>query len=95
MSATFNGFGKKAIPFLKALGFHQSREWFPENRDLFERELREPFGDLIDVLTERFGAAGLGLTGRPQEVDVPDQPRCPLLQGQATVQPAPLGDPLA
>jgi uncharacterized protein (DUF2461 family) len=26
--ATFKGFGEKAIPFLKALDFHQSREWF-------------------------------------------------------------------
>ena len=63
MSAAFNGFGKKAIPFLKAIGFHQSREWFAENRDIFERELREPFGDLIDVLSLRCAEAGLGLTG--------------------------------
>ena len=59
----FNGFGPKAIPFLKALDFHQSREWFVENRDLFESELREPFGDLVETLTERFTAAGLGLRG--------------------------------
>ena len=63
MSAMFNGFGEKAIPFLKAIGFHQSREWFAENRDIFERELREPFGDLIDVLSLRFAEAGLGLKG--------------------------------
>jgi uncharacterized protein (TIGR02453 family) len=59
----FNGFGQKAIPFLKALDFHQSREWFLENRDLFEQELRDPFGDLVETLTERFAAAGLGLRG--------------------------------
>jgi uncharacterized protein (TIGR02453 family) len=63
MAAVFSGFGEKAIPFLKALDFHQSREWFQENRDLFERALREPFGDLIEVLTERFAELGLGLTG--------------------------------
>lgn len=63
MSSEFKGFGEKAIPFLKALDFHQSREWFQENRDLFERELREPFGDLIDVLTQRLAAQGLGLKG--------------------------------
>ena len=61
--AAFNGFGEKAIPFLKALNFHQSREWFQENRDLFEQELREPLGDLVDVLSERFAAAGLKLKG--------------------------------
>ena len=63
MAARFNGFGEKAIPFLKALNFHQSREWFQENRALFEQELREPLGDLIDVLSERFGKAGIALKG--------------------------------
>jgi len=59
----FKGFGPKAIPFLKALDFHQSREWFLENRDLFEKELRDPLGDLVDTLTQRFEEAGLGLRG--------------------------------
>jgi uncharacterized protein (TIGR02453 family) len=63
MTGTFNGFGQKAIPFLKALDFHQSREWFQENRNLFECELRDPFGDLVETLSERFAAAGLGLRG--------------------------------
>lgn len=63
MAAAFNGFGEKAIPFLKALDFHQSREWFHENRTLYESELREPLGDLVEVLTERLGVGGLGLKG--------------------------------
>ncbi|MCA0032942.1 MULTISPECIES: TIGR02453 family protein [unclassified Mesorhizobium] len=63
MESTFKGFGQKAIPFLKALDFHQSREWFLENRDLFETELRDPLGDLVDTLTLRFAAAGLDLRG--------------------------------
>lgn len=63
MAGAFDGFGQKAIPFLKALDFHQSREWFVENRDLFERELRDPFGDLVETLSERFAAVGLGLRG--------------------------------
>lgn len=63
MTETFTGFGEKAIPFLKALDFHQSREWFQENRALFESELREPLGNLVETLSERFGAAGLGLRG--------------------------------
>lgn len=63
MTSQFNGFGEKAIPFLKALDFHQSREWFQENRDLYESELKEPFGDLIDVLTERFTTLKFGLKG--------------------------------
>jgi uncharacterized protein (TIGR02453 family) len=63
MTASFKGFGEKAIPFLKALDFHQSREWFHENRALYESELREPLGDLVEALTERLTAAGLGLGG--------------------------------
>jgi uncharacterized protein (TIGR02453 family) len=63
MTIVFKGFGEKAIPFLKALDFHQSREWFHENRALYESELREPLGDLVEVLTERLGAAGLKLRG--------------------------------
>ncbi|RUU94322.1 TIGR02453 family protein, partial [Mesorhizobium sp. M6A.T.Cr.TU.017.01.1.1] len=53
----------KAIPFLKALDCHQSGEWFLQNRDLFEQELRDPLGDLDETLTERFAEAGLGLRG--------------------------------
>ncbi|RWB60543.1 TIGR02453 family protein [Mesorhizobium sp.] len=63
MSGAFKGFGQKAIPFLKALDFHQSREWFQENRGLYESQLHEPFCDLVETLTERFTAAGLGLRG--------------------------------
>ena len=63
MAAQFHGFGEKALPFLKALNFHQSREWFQENRALFEQDLREPLGDLIDVLSERFDEAGMALKG--------------------------------
>lgn len=61
--ASFHGFGEKAIPFLKALDFHQDRAWFQENRALFERELREPLGDLVEMLTERFAGLDLGLRG--------------------------------
>jgi len=63
MAGAFKGFGEKAIPFLKALDFHQSREWFQENRALYESELHEPFCDLVETLTARFSAAGLGLRG--------------------------------
>ena len=38
----FEGFGADALNFLRALDFHQSREWFADNRALYERELREP-----------------------------------------------------
>lgn len=61
--APFKGFGDKAIPFLKALDFHQNREWFVENKDLFEEHLKEPLGDLVEELTGRFEKAGLPFKG--------------------------------
>lgn len=59
----FKGFGEKAIPFLKALDFHQNREWFVENKDLFEAHLKEPLGDLIEDLVARFEETGLPFKG--------------------------------
>ena len=61
--APFKGFGDKAIPFLKALDFHQNREWFVENKDLFEEHLKEPLGDLVEELTARFEKARLPFKG--------------------------------
>lgn len=61
--APFLGFGDKAIPFLKALDFHQNREWFLENKDLFEAHLKEPLGNLVEELTARFEKAGLPFKG--------------------------------
>ena len=62
MSA-FTGFGKQALPFLKALDFHQSRVWFKENRALYESELETPRGDLVEALTAAFAAEGLPFKG--------------------------------
>ena len=59
----FKGFGEKALPFLKALDFHQNREWFLENKDIFEAHLYEPLGDLVEDLMARFEKAGLPFRG--------------------------------
>jgi uncharacterized protein (TIGR02453 family) len=63
----FKGFGEKAIPFLKALEFHMDRDWFKENQKLFDSELKDPMGDLVEDLSERFQAAGLGLQGNRKD----------------------------
>ena len=59
----FKGFGPKAMPFLKALDFHQNRDWFKDNKALYESELNGPRGDLIEELTARFETAGLPFKG--------------------------------
>lgn len=59
---TYTGFGEKALPFLKALGFHQNREWFHDNKTMFEEHLNEPRGRLIDDLAARLSADNIPLT---------------------------------
>lgn len=63
----FNGFGEKALPFLKALEFHMNRDWFKENQGLYESELKEPMGELVEDLSARFTDAGLRLQGNRKD----------------------------
>ena len=58
----FDGFGKDALPFLKALEFHQDRNWFKENRHIYERELEKPFLNLLQDAGKRLQEAGIELT---------------------------------
>jgi uncharacterized protein (TIGR02453 family) len=59
----FTGFGPKALPFFEALKFHQSREWFEENRGLYETDVLAPMVALIDDLTAAFAARKMPLRG--------------------------------
>ncbi len=60
---TFAGFGPKALPFFKALAFHQSREWFEANRAIYESAVRGPVGDLVEDVAERLGQAKIPIKG--------------------------------
>ena len=60
---SFRGFGPKALPFLKALGFHQTKEWFEANRTTYESELKTPLGDLVEDLTESFAKSNIPIKG--------------------------------
>ncbi|MEL7274285.1 MAG: TIGR02453 family protein [Pseudomonadota bacterium] len=59
----FDGFGKEGVPFLKALGFHQNREWFHENKKLYESQLREPLVALVEHMSERLETLPVPLKG--------------------------------
>ena len=59
----FEGMGEKALPFLKALGFHQDRQWFQVNKDLYETHVKEPLGDLVEYVSARMEEEGLPLRG--------------------------------
>ena len=62
-SAKFTGFGKDSLKFLKALGFHQNRDWFHENKGIYESEIKGPMGDLVEDLTVRLAAKKVPLKG--------------------------------
>lgn len=59
----FDGFGADALPFLKALAFHQSREWFEANRETYERHVKTPLGELVGGLSAAMERRGLPLRG--------------------------------
>jgi uncharacterized protein (TIGR02453 family) len=60
---SFKGFGPDALPFFKALAFHQTREWFEENRGTYETQIKAPFGDLVEDLAATFAKSGVPLKG--------------------------------
>jgi uncharacterized protein (TIGR02453 family) len=59
--AQFDGFGKKALSFFKALKFHQSKQWFDENRSIYETDVLQPMTALLDDLTADFAKRKLPL----------------------------------
>jgi uncharacterized protein (TIGR02453 family) len=60
---SFRGFGPQALKFLTALGFHQTKAWFDENRALYESELKEPLGDLVEDLSAALTKVKIPLRG--------------------------------
>jgi uncharacterized protein (TIGR02453 family) len=60
---TFQGFGPEALPFFKALKFHQSREWFEANRATYESAVKGPMGDLVEDVAERLRHAKIPIKG--------------------------------
>jgi uncharacterized protein (TIGR02453 family) len=62
-STGFAGFGPQALPFFKALAFHQSREWFEANRSTYESAVRGPMGDLVEDVAERLRQAKIPIKG--------------------------------
>ena len=59
----FQGFGREALPFFKALAFHQTREWFEANRSTYESAVKGPMGDLVEDVAERLGQAKIPIRG--------------------------------
>jgi len=66
LPGSFGGFGPKALDFFRALDFHQNRDWFVENKDLYERDVKAPMAALIADLAALFAARGVPLRGDPK-----------------------------
>jgi uncharacterized protein (TIGR02453 family) len=50
----FNGFGRDALGFFRALKFHQDKAWFEENRAIYEEQVLAPLTALLEDLTAAF-----------------------------------------
>ncbi len=61
----FPGFVPETLKFLKALGFHQNKQWFDENRDLYVSALKEPMAIYVEALSAACAARKLPLWGDP------------------------------
>ncbi|MBM3608447.1 MAG: DUF2461 domain-containing protein, partial [Alphaproteobacteria bacterium] len=51
------------LKFLKALGFHQSREWFEENRPLYLADFKAPLEAYVEALSAECARRKLPLKG--------------------------------
>ena len=60
---SFQGFGPQALPFLRALAFHQTKDWFEANRAIYDNEIKGPMGDLVEDVAARLRAAKIPVTG--------------------------------
>ena len=49
----FTGFPKECIPFLRELALNNDKAWFSENKDRYERLVREPALLFIEAMAER------------------------------------------
>lgn len=62
----FTGFSKQAFGFFRNIEFYQSREWYLENKPVYEKEVLRPMIGLLGELTEEMEKLGLPLAGDPK-----------------------------
>ncbi len=62
----FGGFGPAAFQFLRDLGRHNEKAWFEANREVYEREVREPMRRLVEALDARLGGIAPEIVGDPK-----------------------------
>jgi len=50
--AAFSGFSQQGLTFLLQLSQNNNKEWFEENRDIYQQALLEPFRELVTELSQ-------------------------------------------
>src|SRR5438552_12432533 len=62
----FGGFRPAAFRFLRDLERNNAKAWFAANRDVYEREVREPMRLLVETLDARLGSIAPEIVGDPK-----------------------------
>src|SRR5215510_6491638 len=62
----FGGFRPAALRFLRDLTRNNEKVWFEANRDLYEREVREPMRQLVEALDTRLASIAPEIVGDPK-----------------------------
>ena len=62
----FGGFRPAAFGFLRDLARNNEKTWFEANRDVYEREVREPMRQLVETLDARLGGIAPEIVGDPK-----------------------------
>jgi uncharacterized protein (TIGR02453 family) len=65
-AAEFRGFGPGALRFLRRLARNNRREWFEQNRFIYEIEVREPLRALVEEMDVRLARIAPELVGDPR-----------------------------
>jgi uncharacterized protein (TIGR02453 family) len=66
VAAEFRGFGPGALRFLRRLARNNRREWFEQNRSIYETEVREPLRALVEEMDVRLARIAPELVGDPR-----------------------------
>ncbi len=64
--ASFGGFRPAALKFLRDLSRNNEKAWFEANRDVYEREVREPMRLLVETVDARLGGIAPEMVGDPR-----------------------------
>lgn len=62
----FKGFSKKTFAFFRGIDFYQSKDWYLQNKPVYEKEALQPMIGLVSELTREMKKLGLPLAGDPK-----------------------------